>query len=102
MKKVIKNNVNENKGVVVYQAKDGAIELRGDFKNENVWATQAQIARLFEIERSVVTKHINNIFKNNELDSNSVCAKFAHTAGDKKVYRVMFYSLDLILCWLSR
>ena len=83
--------------VVIYQAKDGAIELRGDFSRETVWATQAQIADVFQIERSVVTKHIRNILKDKELDQKSVCANFAHTAADGKTYQVQFYNLDVIL-----
>jgi len=78
MKKKQKNNI------VIFQAKNGAIELRKDFKNESIWATQAQIADVFQIERSVATKHIRNILKNKELDHNSVCANFAHTADDGK------------------
>ncbi len=58
---------------------------------------QARIAELFEVDRSVVTKHINNIFKDNELAEESVCAKFAHTAKDGKSYQTKFYNLDLII-----
>jgi len=87
----------KNKGVVIYQAKNGAIELRGDFTYETVWATQTQIAEIFGIERSVVTKHIRNILKDKELNENSVCAKFAHTAEDGKTYQVQYYNLDIIL-----
>ena len=89
--KNVKNNL------IIYQAKNGAIELRGDFERENIWATQAQIAEVFGSERSVITKHINNILKDNELDEKSVCAKFAHTGNDGKTYQVQFYSLDIIL-----
>lgn len=87
----------ENNKVVIYQAKNGAIELRGDFTHETVWATQAQIAQVFNAERSVITKHIRNILKDKELDEKSVCANFAHTAGDGKIYTVQFYNLDIIL-----
>src|SRR3989344_7332925 len=83
--------------IVVYQAKSGAIELRGDLSHETIWATQAQIADVFQIERSVVTKHIRNVLKDKELDADSVCANFAHTATDGKVYQVLFYNLDVIL-----
>lgn len=63
-----------------------------------LWASQAHIADIFVIERSVVTKHIRNILKNRELDENSVRAKLAHTtAEDGKSYQVKFYSLDVIL-----
>lgn len=87
----------ETKQLVIYQAKNGAIEFRGDFTHETIWATQKQIAEAFEAERSVVTKHIRNILKDKELDEKSVCAKFAHTAEDGKTYDVQFYSLDVIL-----
>lgn len=92
MKKKVFNNK-----LVIYQAKSGAIELRGDFESETVWATQAQIADLFGSERSVATKHIRNILKDKELDEKSVCAKFAHTGNDGKTYQVQFYNLDVIL-----
>ena len=87
----IKNNV------VVYQAKSGAIELRGDFRAETIWATQTQMGDVFGIERSVITKHIRNILKDKELDEHSVCADFAHTAEDGKTYQVQHYNLDVIL-----
>ncbi len=87
----------EKNNIVIYQAKNGAIELRGDFEHENIWATQAQIADLFGSERSVVTKHVRNILKDKELDEKSVCAKFAHTGNDGKIYQVQFYNLDVIL-----
>lgn len=63
MKMIAKKDTNS---VVVYRSKSGAIELRGDTRAETVWATQAQIAEVFSVERSVVTKHINNLFKNKE------------------------------------
>jgi prophage maintenance system killer protein len=82
---------------VIYQSRSGAMELRGDFEHGSVWATQEQIATIFEIERSVATKHIRNILKDKELDADTVCAKFAHTGSDGKVYQVQFYNLDIIL-----
>lgn len=87
----------EQKNIVIYQGKSGAIELRGDFRKDTVWATQAQIADLFCNERSVVTKHIRNILKDKELDEKSVCANFAHTGSDGKTYQVQFYNLDVVL-----
>ncbi len=83
--------------MVIYQTKSGALELREDMQNETVWATQAQIAEVFQVERSVVTKHIRNILKDKELNADSVCAKFAHTADDGKTYEVQFYNMDVIL-----
>jgi prophage maintenance system killer protein len=79
---------------VIYQAKNGAIELRGDFSRETIWATQAQIAELFEVERSVVTKHIGNILKDKEIDQKSNVQKMHIANSDKPV---AFYSLDMIL-----
>lgn len=92
-----KEQIIKNNNIAVYQAKNGAIELRADSKMETVWATQAQIAEIFDIERSVITKHINNIIRTGELDENSVCAKIAQTATDGKVYNVNMYNLDVIL-----
>lgn len=85
------------KDIIIYQNKSGAIEFKGDFKKETLWASQAQIADLFNVERSVVTKHVRNILKDKELDKNSVCANFAHTARDGKIYQVQCYNLDVIL-----
>lgn len=82
---------------IIYQTKSGALELRGDFREETLWATQAQIAELFEVDRTVITKHIRNIFKDGELSEKSVRANFAHTAEDGKTYQVQFYNLDIIL-----
>ena len=64
---------------------------------DTVWLTQQKIAELFSAERSVITKHLRNIFKEEELDKNSVCAKFAHTATDGKTYNTQYYNLDAII-----
>lgn len=87
----------KDKRIIIYQAKTGAIEFKEDVSAETIWATQTEIADLFDIERSVVTKHINNILKDEELNENSVCANFAHTAKDGKTYQVQYYNLDIIL-----
>ena len=55
------------------------------------------MAELFSVDRSVITKHLQNIFNDNELDQNSVCASFAHTAADGKSYNTQFYNLDAII-----
>ena len=80
--------------MVIYQGKSGAIELKGDFTHETLWANQAQIAELFEIERSVATKHIRNIFKDKEVDEKSNVQKMHIANSDKPV---KFYNLDIIL-----
>jgi len=61
--------------------------LQVRLENETVWLTQSQIALLFGTQRPAITKHINNIFKSGELDKESVCAIFAHTAADGKTYK---------------
>ncbi|MFH1253493.1 MAG: RhuM family protein [Candidatus Uhrbacteria bacterium] len=82
------------KNIVIYQAKSGAIELRKDLKEETIWATQKQIAEVFDLERSVVTKHIGNILKNKEVITKSNVQKMHIANSDKSV---VFYSLDMIL-----
>lgn len=66
-------------------------------EKQTVWLTQAQIGLLFDIERSVITKHLRNIFASDELEESSVCAIFAHTAADGKIYKTQFYNLDVII-----
>lgn len=80
--------------MVVYQTKSGALELRGDIAHETIWATQAQVADIFGIERSVVTKHIGNIFKSGEISEKSNVQKMHIADSDKPV---SLYSLDIIL-----
>jgi hypothetical protein len=67
------------------------------FEEGTFWLTQKAMAELFGVERSVVTKHLKNIFETKELEENSVCAKFAHTAADGKNYNTQFYRLEAIL-----
>jgi len=86
-----------NSGVVIYQTKSGSIELKGDFKKETVWATLDQIADVFGRDKSAISRHFKNIFKEGELNKNSVVAKIATTATDGKVYQVEYYNLDAII-----
>lgn len=89
--------------IIIYQGKNGEIALKGDLKKETLWASQAQIADLFGVDRSVVTRHIKNIFSDKELDKKVVSAKFAQTTphgaikGKTQTKDVMFYNLDIIL-----
>jgi hypothetical protein len=66
-------------------------------KDETIWLTQKAMGELFGVERSVITKHLKNTFKDNELDENAVCVNFAHTAKDGKSYNTNFYNLDAII-----
>ncbi len=88
-----KKKEQQNK-VVIYQAKNGAIELRGDFSHQTVWATQAQIVNLFSVDQSVVSRHIKNIFQDGEIEEKSNMQKMHNAKSDKPV---TFYSLDVIL-----
>ena len=81
--------------VFTRDAGEDGIEVR--VQNGDVWLTQKAISQLFAVDRSVVTKHLSNIFKEGELDENSVCAKFAQTADDGKTYNYKFYSLAVII-----
>ena len=83
-----------NSKTIIYQAKDGAISLKTDNNQENVWANQFQIAELFKIDQSVVSRHINKIFKDDELDEKSNMQKMHIAKSDKPVSH---YSLDVIL-----
>ena len=81
--------------VFTRDAGENGIEVR--VQNGDVWLTQKAISQLFDVDRSVITKHLSNIFKEGELDENSVCAKFAQTADDGKTYNYKFYSLAAII-----
>lgn len=77
------------------QMKEGGIEVM--VKDESVWLSQKLIALLFEVDRTVITKHLKNIFDTHELEEDSVCAFFAHTAEDGKSYNTKYYNLDAII-----
>jgi len=83
--------------LVQFKTGNKSIGFNIDVTAETVWATQQQIADLFEKDRSVITKHIANILEEGELDEESVCANFAHTGADGKTYQVQHYNLDMIL-----
>ncbi len=82
---------------LLYKTPNGKVKVEIFLKNENIWLTQEKIAMLFGVDRSVITKHLKNIFETFELNENSVCAKFAHTAPDGKNYQTKFYNLDAII-----
>jgi hypothetical protein len=96
-----KKKAPSNKGeIIIYKTKKGP-KLEVQLKGETVWLSQKQIAELFNIERSVITKHTSNVVKDGELKKNSVCAIFAHTAEDGKTYHVEYFNLDMILSVVS-
>ena len=83
--------------IVVYQTPEGGINIEVLYANENIWLPQKRMAELFDVDRTVVTKHLGNIFLENELQEDAVCAKFAHTAEDGIEYRTKFYSREAII-----
>lgn len=82
------------KEIILYQSKQGEIAFRGDMKKETIWANQAQIVDLFDVDQSVVSRHIRNIFKDSEIEEKSNMQKMHSANSDKPV---VFYSLDVIL-----
>ncbi|MBI5022865.1 MAG: virulence RhuM family protein [Candidatus Magasanikbacteria bacterium] len=83
--------------ITFYQSPDGSVNIEVLFAEENIWLTQKKMAELFSIDRSVVTKHLKNIFSEKEIEEKSVSANFAHTAEDGKTYETQFYSLEAII-----
>jgi len=95
----MKNKINNKKGeIIIYKTSKNEVELKVRFENENIWLSLNQIAKLFGRDKSVISRHLSNIFKSRELSKNSVVAKIATTAADGKIYQVKFYSLDAIIC----
>ena len=70
--------------LVIFKGTKGQVKLRGDFRNDTLWATLDQIAEVFQRDKSVISRHLKNIFSEGELDKNSVVAKIAITAADEK------------------
>lgn len=89
----------ENK-IVIYQTDDGQIQIDVRLENETVWLSQAQMAELFQTDRTSILRHINNIYRVDELDRESTCAKIAQvqTEGKRQVRRTIpYYNLDMII-----
>jgi death-on-curing family protein len=101
MKSTTKNDglsgSNSKGEIVIYTAKGRQAELQVRLKEETVWLNLNQMAKLFSRDKSVVSRHIKNVFEEKELNRNSVVAKFATTAPDGKTYDVDYYNLDVII-----
>ena len=99
-REVMKKKILKNNNVVIYQTKNGAIELRGDASRETMWATQAQIANAFEVDVRTINEHIQNILKTKELEEKATIRNFrtVQIEGKREVERdVKHYNLDMIL-----
>lgn len=83
--------------IILYQAKDGHIQLDVSLTKDTVWLSLNQLAQLFGRDKSAISRHLGNIFKAGELERASVVANFATTAADAKTYQVDYYNLDAIL-----
>jgi hypothetical protein len=77
--------------VVLFQAADGQVSLDVRLEADTVWLSQAQMAKLFGRERSVISKHIGNVFKEGELAQESTCAKFAQVQTEGNVHRIVLH-----------
>ena len=85
----------EKADMIIYTTEDGLTKVETTFDGDTVWLSIDQMAELFQRDRSVIGKHVRNIFKEGELEKESVWAKFAYTATDGKVYNVDYYNLDV-------
>ena len=86
-----------HESVVVYRTEDNTLQLDVQVKEDTVWLTQQQIAELFGVKQPAISKHLSNIFKEGELEKDSVHSILEYTAADGKVYSTQFYNLDAIL-----
>lgn len=91
---------NIHKDLIIYQAKDGALEFKADSKKETIWLTQQQVAQLFDVQKAAISKHVKNIFDTKELSYQATVSKMetVQIEGERKIKRsVEYYNLDLVL-----
>jgi len=82
---------------LIYQNQEGDVKIDVRFQDETIWLSQAEMSVLFSKDKRTISEHISNIFKEGELDKNSVIRKFRTTATDGKEYQVKYYNLDVII-----
>ena len=87
----MKNNM------IIYVSKDGNIKVDVNIQNETIWMSQDMMANLYDTTKQNISYHLNNIFKEKELDKDSVVKNFLTTASDGKNYNVLHYNLDAII-----
>ena len=87
----------EKNEIVVYQPEGGEFHIEVRVENESVWLTQAQMAELFHATKQNISLHIANIYKEGELDRNSVVKEYLTTASDGKCYKTKWFNLDVII-----
>lgn len=89
-----------NNQIEIYRSQDGSVQLNVKLENETVWLTQSQMADLFGVDRTSIVRHIRNIYKSEELEENSTCAKNAQVRieGERQIVReIPYYNLDMII-----
>ena len=82
---------------LIYQNQEGDVKIDVHFQDETIWLSQAEMSVLFSKDKRTISEHISNIFKEGELDKNSVIRNFRTTATDGKEYQVEYYNLDVII-----
>ncbi len=85
------------KSIVLYKADGKSVPVEVHYMNETFWLTQEEIASLFDVDRTVVNKHLRNIVSEGELDLESICAKIAHMGSTGQMYQKGYYNLDAII-----
>ena len=89
--------MSQNK-IIIYQTQDGKTTIDVKLEQDTVWLTQAQMAELFQKDRTVIGRHINNVYKEGELPRDTTCAKFAHVGMDAdQTYETAIYNLDVVI-----
>jgi hypothetical protein len=90
-------NIENESDFLFYRGNDGTLKVQVILGDQTVWLSQKSMGDVFGVDRSAITKHLQNIFASNELNENSVSAKIAQTASDGKTYNISFYNLDAII-----
>ena len=90
--------IGNEKNILFYNDEEGNVKIEVLLENEDVWLNTEALATLFNIDRSGIVRHINNIYKDDELSEDSTCAKIAHVGNDgKQTYNTKYYNLDMII-----
>ena len=90
--------IGNEKDIIFYNDEEGNTKIEVLLQDEDVWLNTEALAGLFNIDRSGIVRHINNIYRDNELNENSTCAKITHMGNDgKQSYNTKYYNLDMII-----
>ena len=91
------DDMNQKSNMIIYTTEDGLTKIETTFDEDTVWLSIDQMAKLFQRDKSTISRHIKNVFSEGELQRESVVANFATTAADGKTYQVDYYNLDVII-----